>query len=66
MWWGKVRSRNRQQQLNHLPHELADELERDSERYSEVVLSAPDLKAAAYLNFAMARSRAPDGKARGR
>ena len=46
--------------------ELAHELERDSERYSEVVLSAPDLKAAAYLNFAMARSRAPDGKARRR
>jgi Ca-activated chloride channel family protein len=44
--------------------ELARELERDSERYSETVLPAASLKEAAYLNFAVARSRAPDGKAR--
>ncbi|CAN5882001.1 hypothetical protein BH24GEM1_BH24GEM1_09590 [soil metagenome] len=44
--------------------DLVSELERDSERYSETVLPAPYLKEAAYLNFAVARSRAPDGKAR--
>lgn len=44
--------------------DLARDLERDSETYSETVLPAPQLKAAAYLNFAVARSRAPDGKAR--
>ena len=44
--------------------DLARELEHDAERYSEVVLSAPELKAAAYLNYAVARSRAADGKAR--
>ena len=44
--------------------ELVHELERDSERYSETVLPAPYLKEAAYLNFAVARSRTPDGKAR--
>lgn len=46
--------------------ELARELERDAERYSEVVLSASELKADAYLNYAVARSRAADGKARRR
>ena len=44
--------------------DLAKRLEHDSERYSETVLSAPLAKEAAYLNFAVARSRAPDGKAR--
>jgi len=43
---------------------LAEELERDSERYSETVLSSARLKEDAYLNFAVARSRATDGKAR--
>jgi Ca-activated chloride channel family protein len=45
---------------------LARELERDSERYSEVMLSPMELKAAAYANFAVARSRQVDGKARRR
>ena len=44
--------------------DLVRELERDAERYAETVLSAPQLKEAAYLNMAVARSRAPDGKAR--
>ena len=44
--------------------DLVRELERDSERYSDTVLSALALKEAAYLNFAVARSRAADGKAR--
>jgi secreted protein with Ig-like and vWFA domain len=44
--------------------DLVRELERESERYSEAVLAAPALKEAAYLNFAVARSRAADGKAR--
>ena len=45
---------------------LAKELERDSERYSETVLPMAQLKEDAYLNFAVARSRAADGKARRR
>jgi Ca-activated chloride channel family protein len=44
--------------------DLARDLERESERYSAMVLSAPELKDAAYLNFAVARSRTIDGKAR--
>jgi Ca-activated chloride channel homolog len=44
--------------------DLARDLEQESERYSAMVLSAPELKEAAYLNFAVARSRAVDGKAR--
>lgn len=44
--------------------DLARDLERESERYSAMVLSAPELKEAAYENFAVARSRAIDGKAR--
>ena len=47
-------------------HDLARELERDSERYAETVLPAPALKEAAYLSYAVARGRAPDGKARRR
>jgi Mg-chelatase subunit ChlD len=43
---------------------LAEELERDSERYSDTVLPAPELKEAAYIGYSVARSRAPDGKAR--
>ncbi len=45
---------------------LAEELERDSRRYAVTVLPAPYLKQQAYLNFAVVRSRAADGKARRR
>ena len=44
--------------------DLARELERESEHYSETVLPASALKEAAYVNFAVGRSRAADGKAR--
>jgi hypothetical protein len=39
-------------------------LARESEHYSETVLSASALKEAAYVNFAVGRSRTADGKAR--